>query len=70
MAKHNVHINLPWREIGKADVEFQIYKDDEVFGKIKISKGDKEQFSKNAKKPYKISWTAFDKMIKKDYGDL
>lgn len=69
MAKHNVHINLPWREIGKADVEFQILKDSEIFGKIKISKGDIEWYSKNAKRPYKISWTNFDKMIKQYFDE-
>lgn len=64
MAKHNVHINLPWSEIGKTDVEFQIYQNGEKFGKIKISKGAIEWFPKNAKKPYKIGWSAFDRMIK------
>ena len=68
MATHNVHINLPWREIGKSDVEFQIYQDGEVFGKIKISKGAIEWFPKNAKKPYKIGWSRFDKIIKDYYN--
>lgn len=63
MAKHNVHINIPWREIGKTDVEFKILKDDELFGKIKISKGALEWYPKNAKNPYKISWSNFDKLI-------
>ena len=55
MAKHNVHINIPWREIGKTDVEFKILKDDELFGKIKISKGaNKIKLNKSKLNKYKI----------------
>lgn len=66
MAKHNVFVNLPWRELGKADAQFEIYQNDMKLGKITISKGAIEWYPYKAKKPYKIGWTHFDKMIK-DY---
>jgi len=69
MARHNVHVNLPWREIGKSDVEFEIYKDEEVLGKMKISKGNLEWYPKNAKKPYSIGWSHFDKMIREYFEE-
>jgi hypothetical protein len=67
MAKHNLFFELPIRELGKTDVLFHVYKDKEKFGSITISKGNLEWYPKNAKNPYKISWSTFDKMIRKHY---
>jgi hypothetical protein len=67
MAKHNVYINLPRRELGKVDAQFDIYQDDEKLGTITISKGSLEWYPKNSKKPYKIGWSNFAKMIKEYY---
>jgi hypothetical protein len=64
MAKHNVYVNLPWRELGKVDAQFNIYQDEKKLGTITISKGSVEWYPKNSKKPYKIGWSHFDKMIK------
>jgi hypothetical protein len=64
MAKHNVFVTLPNAELGKRDAFFEIFKDDKKLGTITISKGSIEWYPSNAKKPYKISWTSFDKMIK------
>ena len=64
MAKHNLYFELPKREIGKTDVLFHVYKDSEKFGSITISKGNLEWYPKNAKNPYKVSWSAFDRMIR------
>jgi hypothetical protein len=64
MAKHNVYVSLPSAELGKKDAFFDIYKDDKKLGTITISKGSIEWYPTNAKKPYKISWSNFDKMIK------
>lgn len=70
MAKHNVHVNLPWRELGHSDVVFTIYEDGEKFGTITISKGAIEWYPGKAKKPYSLLWPQFDKMIKKHFGHL
>lgn len=64
MPKHNVYVNLPDAELGKSDALFSIYKDAKKLGTITISKGNIEWYPTNAKKPYKMSWTNFDKMIK------
>lgn len=69
MAKHNIFFELPSVELGKVDAKFHIKKDGKQFGTITISKGDLEWYPNNAKKPYKISWTAFDKIVKKHYGE-
>lgn len=69
MAKHNLYFELPVREIGKTDVLFHVYKDDEKFGSITISKGNLQWYPKNSKTPYTVSWSAFDKIIRKYYGE-
>ena len=68
MPVHNVYLNLPSREIGNTDVVVSIFSDEEKFGTITISKGAIEWYPANAKKPYKMDWDQFDKIIKKAYG--
>ncbi len=64
MAKHNVYLNLPTREITKVDAHFFIYKDEAKLGQITISKGGIDYYPANSKKPIVIGWSQFDKMIK------
>jgi hypothetical protein len=68
MPVHNVYLKLPSREIGHTDVIVEVFEDDIKFGTITISKGAIEWYPANAKKPYKLEWEQFDKMIKKAYG--
>jgi hypothetical protein len=69
MAKHNIFFELPSVELGKVDAKFHIKKDGKQFGTITISKGDLEWYPYKAKKPYKISWTALDKLVRGQYDD-
>jgi len=69
MAKHTLYFELPSVEFGKVDARFYIIKDGKQFGTITISKGDLEWYPFKVKKPYKISWTAFDKIIKEYHGE-
>ena len=64
MAKHNVYLELPSREITKVDANFEIYKDGLKLGRITISKGGLDYYPSNSKKAIKIGWTQFDKIIK------
>jgi hypothetical protein len=68
MAKHTLFFELPEVELGKTDAKFRIKKDGKLFGTITISKGDLEWYPARAKSPYKLSWAAFDKIIKAHYG--
>jgi hypothetical protein len=36
---HTVKFEIPRRELGRANVEFLVYKDGQVFGKLLVSKG-------------------------------
>jgi len=63
MAKHNVYFELPTRELGKADANFAIYQNNTKLGTITISKGALEYYPASKKKPIKIGWTKFDKIM-------
>jgi hypothetical protein len=65
MAKHNVFFDLPERELGKADANFYIYKDEEKLGQITISKGSLEYYPARRKKPISITWSEFDALMKR-----
>ncbi len=64
MAKHNVYLDLPLREVNKVDAHFHIFRDDAKMGRITVSKGGIEYFPSNSKKPIRIGWIQFDKMVK------
>lgn len=69
MAKHSISLELPSIELSKVDSVFYVKKDGKLFGKITISKGNMEWYPNKYKKPYKISWTMLDKIIRRYYGE-
>ena len=69
MAKHTVSLELPSVELTKVDAVIQVKKDGKQFGKITISKGNLEWYPSKFKKPYKVSWTDLDKIIREHYGE-
>jgi hypothetical protein len=42
MAKHNVYISIPIKEMGKVDAVFHLYRDELKLGRITISKGENQ----------------------------
>jgi hypothetical protein len=63
MANHKVSINLPKRELGRADATFEIDKDGEKLGELRISNGSAVWFPKNGPKGYKLGWTALNALF-------
>lgn len=66
MPKHNVWVALPSHEMGNTDATFHIYQDNEILGRIKISKGGIDWYPKNRKVPKSMSWTKFDSVFKEN----
>jgi len=54
---------MPARELGKTDVVFEVWKDGEKFGTLKVSKGSLVWFPRDTSKGHKIGWTQFDNMM-------
>ena len=64
MAAHDVMFNVPFRSLGKSDIEFLVKRDKEIFGTLKISKGSLVWFSKGDVKGHKMYWGQFNKLMK------
>lgn len=65
MAKHYVTFVLPKHryEIGNADVTIEVWRNDNKYGTITISKGAVEWLPVPDKKPYKLGWRGFNEAI-------
>jgi hypothetical protein len=63
MATHTVKFTLPERELGKADITFEVRKDKEKFGELKISNGSAVWFPRNGKQGYRIGWSKLEEFF-------
>ena len=61
--KHDVQFTIPWRELGKADVVFEVWGDDEKLGELRVSKGSLVWYPKKNTYGNKISWSQFDAVM-------
>ncbi|MDO5056449.1 MAG: hypothetical protein Q4E06_03845 [Lautropia sp.] len=64
MASHNVKFTIPQRDLGKADVVFEVKRDGEKFGDLKVSNGSVVWFPKNAQQGHRTSWTKLDEFFR------
>lgn len=60
---HKVTFTLPDRELGKADIEFLVKSNNEVVGKLLVSKGSVVWRSKNKQIGKKLGWKNFDQLM-------
>lgn len=68
MARHEVRFTLPSRSLGNNDIEFDIIRNEEFFGTLKISRGAIVWTPRHAKTGgYVLSWSAFDEAAQ-EYG--
>lgn len=63
MATHTVKFTLPERELGKADITFEVRKDKDKFGELKISNGSAVWFPKNGRQGYRIGWSKLEEFF-------
>jgi hypothetical protein len=63
MARHEVKFTIPRRNLGHADVEFEVIRNGIFFGTLKVSNGAIVWEPAHAKKyQYKLSWSTFDEL--------
>lgn len=64
MARHNVRFQIPWRGLGKEDVVFKVFEDEELLGTLKVSKGAVVWWPGKGKLGFKMHWARFDKAMR------
>lgn len=64
---HNVELKIPPRDLGKADIEFNVKKDGSMLGTLKVSKGAVVWREANDTYGKKLSWTKLAELFK-NYG--
>lgn len=64
---HDVTFSIPARELGKADIEFEIKKDGSKFGTLKVSKGSVVWVPRDFTYGYNMGWGRFDELMQ-EYG--
>jgi hypothetical protein len=64
MSQHRVEFTVPLRPVGKSDIEFTVYRDDEKFGVLRVSKGALDWIpgGKWESKPFRVTWSKFDEL--------
>jgi hypothetical protein len=63
---HEVTFTIPSRTLGRSDVEFHVYTDEEMLGTLKVSKGTLVWFPANTIYGYRIGWKRFDKLMQEN----
>ena len=62
--KHAVAMTTSSLELTKADVEFKVSRDGELFGTLYLSRGAVVWKPKAGKKNYKVGWAKFDAVMR------
>lgn len=61
---HKVTFDLPQKELGKADIEFKVYRNGRVLGRLFVSKGAIAWRQKSkSKRSWKLNWRRFDRVM-------
>lgn len=63
MPKHDVSFSIPQRDLGRADVEFVVRKNDAVLGTLAVSNGSLVWFPKNTSYGCKLGWSKLDALM-------
>lgn len=61
---HKVSVNFPEQNLTKQDITFDVRKDGKRFGTLLVSKGAIEWRPRSKQSNRKISWAAFDRMMR------
>lgn len=68
MADHDVRFTIPERDLGKADVEFRVWRKGEAFGRLRVSEGSVVWVPANKTYGFRIGWATLDDLAQK-HGD-
>ena len=63
MAKHKVMMELPPREIKRADVAFKVRRDKKLYGTLEVSNGSVVWYPSGKKYGRKLTWKRFNELM-------
>ncbi|MBM4118979.1 hypothetical protein FJ251_14840 [bacterium] len=66
MARHDVTIIVPERQLGKSDAKFRVKADGKVIGTLTVSNGSVVWFPRGTSYGCKMGWAKFDKVMKEE----
>jgi hypothetical protein len=61
---HQVVFDVPARELGRADIKFQVRRDKELVGTLAVSNGSIVWFPRDTTYGHKLDWSTFDKLMR------
>ncbi len=64
--EHWAKFTVPWQELRSTDVSFDVYRDSQKFGTLKISRGAVVWYPRSKHKPSKLNWSRFDEVMKEE----
>lgn len=67
MAKHKISVELPEAEVINRDAVITIRGDGIIVGTITISRGNIEWYSYKWKKPTRLTWAQFDRIMHENW---
>jgi hypothetical protein len=70
MAIHDVSFRVPTSDLGKADIEFDVFQDGRKFGTLKISKGSIVWFPRDTTNGHRADWERFDQLMQTHIGEI
>ncbi len=63
---YKVKFDIPFRELGKADIVFKVSEGDSALGTFKVSKGAVVWVPRSSSYGYKMTWKKFQEVMKKE----
>ncbi len=63
MAQHRVEVHQPSRVVLNSDVSFDVWRDDEKLGELRVSKGSIDWRGGNKKKVVRKTWEQFARLM-------
>jgi hypothetical protein len=67
LARHKISVALPKAEVVNSDAIVTIRGDDRIVGKLTISRGNIEWYSNHWKKPTRLTWAQFDRVMHENW---
>jgi hypothetical protein len=67
LAKHTISVELPQAEVINKDAIITVRGDGEIIGTLTISRGNIEWYSKQWKKPTRLTWAQFDRLMHENW---